>query len=156
MDTIQCHVEERGFPALLRGPEFHGFPLRQNNMACYNGGMFTVFIEGLEFYGYHGVPAEERILGHRYMVDLWLTVASEADASDRIEETVDYGEVGVRVIELATRLKAHTLEHLAGSVCEELLAGYPAVSEVKIRVSKPHPPTPIIAARAGVEMVRKR
>lgn len=118
--------------------------------------MFTVFIEGLEFYGYHGVPAEERILGHRYAVDLWLIVESTAVASDRIEETVDYGEVGVRVVELVTRVKAHTLEHLAGLVCDELLGLYPAVSEVRIRVAKPNPPSPIIAARAGVELVRKR
>jgi 7,8-dihydroneopterin aldolase/epimerase/oxygenase len=118
--------------------------------------MFTVFLEGLEFYGYHGVPAEERVLGHRYTADLYLQVDGSADRTDHIQETVDYSKVGARTIELATEAQAHTLEHLAGHICDHLLAEYPMITKLKIRLAKPLPPCPLIAARAGVELERSR
>jgi len=31
-----------------------------------------VFLEGLRFYGYHGVNPEERALGQRFVVDVYL------------------------------------------------------------------------------------
>ena len=114
--------------------------------------MYTVFLEGLEFYGYHGVPAEERVVGHRYIADLYLQVNGSADKTDHIQETVDYSHVAARTLVLATEAQAHTLEHLAAHICDNLLADYPMIARVKIRLAKPLPPAPIIAARAGVEL----
>src|SRR5690349_3843039 len=75
--------------------------------------MYTVFIRGLEFYGYHGVPAEERFIGHRYRVDLELRVEGTADESDHVSETVDYGAVATFATQVGTNEKAHTVERLA-------------------------------------------
>ncbi|MFY9234068.1 MAG: dihydroneopterin aldolase [Fimbriimonadaceae bacterium] len=118
--------------------------------------MYTIFIDGLEVYAYHGVPAEERILGHRYGVDLSLSVEGSADETDKIGDTVDYGAIGAMVSDLMATSHAHTLEHLARTIAESLLEDQPLISEVFIRVSKPYPPTPIIAAAAGVELTVAR
>ena len=118
--------------------------------------MYTVFIEGLEFYGYHGVPAEEKVIGHRYIADVFMSVDGEADTTDEIADTVDYGDVGQAVMDAVSSKKAHTLEHLARLVCEELLKRFKQVSEVTIRLGKPHPPSPMIAAVAGVEITVAR
>ena len=118
--------------------------------------MYTVFVEGLEFYAYHGVPAEEKVLGHRYVADIYVEVEGAADASDKVSETVDYGELGQRVMEFVKGTEGHTLERLAAKICEDILTRFPLASEVHIKLAKPHPPTPIIAAMAGVELVRKR
>lgn len=118
--------------------------------------MYTIFIEGLEVYAYHGVPAEERTLGHRYAVDLNLSVEGFADETDKIGDTVDYGLVGAKVCGLMATTHAHTLEHLARTIAESLLADQPLIIEVFIRISKPYPPTPIIASAAGVELTLAR
>jgi 7,8-dihydroneopterin aldolase/epimerase/oxygenase len=118
--------------------------------------MYTVFVEGLEFYAYHGVPAEEKVLGHRYIADIYVEVEGGADDSDKVSETVDYGELGLRVMEFVGSTQGHTLERLAAKICEDVLSQFPLVSEVHIKLAKPHPPTPIIAAMAGVELVRRR
>lgn len=114
--------------------------------------MYTVFIHGIEFYGYHGVPAEEQFIGHRYLVDIDLQVDGSADESDHISETVDYGSVGSLVIEVGTGEKAHTVERLARIIGERILDTHKLVKSVRISVAKPHPPTPVIADMAGVEM----
>src|SRR6476620_10545605 len=50
-----------------------------------------VFLEGLQFYAYHGVNPEERVLGQRFLVDV--TIAADlraAGASDDLTQTVSY------------------------------------------------------------------
>jgi 7,8-dihydroneopterin aldolase/epimerase/oxygenase len=118
--------------------------------------VFTVFLNGLEFYGYHGVPAEERVLGHRYKVDLSLQVDGSAPEEDSIHGTVDYGELGIKVLGWATDVQAHTLERLAAILLGKIIEGYPLVQEATIRIAKPLPPAPLIAAEAGVEMTISR
>ncbi len=118
--------------------------------------MFTVFVRGVEFYGYHGVPAEERFIGHRYRVDVKMNVDGHADRTDHVSDTVDYGKVAQTVTEIGTTEKAHTVERLARLIGERILAEHPLALNVTVRVAKPLPPTPVIADEAGVEIELKR
>ena len=54
----------------------------------------TVEIIGLSLYTHHGVTAAEREIGQRIVIDARFDVG-EVDAlvTDRVEDTVDYGEV---------------------------------------------------------------
>ena len=54
----------------------------------------TIEIVGLSLYTHHGVTAEERKIGQRLVLDVRFDVG-EPDAliTDRVEDTVDYGEV---------------------------------------------------------------
>jgi len=118
--------------------------------------MITVFVRGIEFYGYHGVPAEERFIGHRYKVDVEMAVNGHADRTDHISDTVDYGAVATLVTTIGQGEAAHTVERLARLMGERILAEYPLVLGVSVRVSKPLPPAPVIAEEAGAEVELKR
>ena len=50
----------------------------------------TIELQGLVVFGHHGYLEEERRLGQRFLVDLWVDVAGNATETDRIDETVDY------------------------------------------------------------------
>ncbi|OJU61547.1 MAG: dihydroneopterin aldolase [Armatimonadetes bacterium 55-13] len=113
---------------------------------------FTVFVRGIEFYGFHGVPAEERVIGHRYRVDIEMKVAGDADTSDLIEDTVDYGAISVLIARMGQEVKVLTVERLARMMAERLLDGYPTIQDINIRIAKPFPPAPVIALEAGVEL----
>ena len=116
----------------------------------------TVFVRGLEFYGFHGVPAEERVIGHRYVVDLDFAVSTAATETDRVEDSVDYGAAAQRVVRLGQSERFSTVERLARVLADDLLEAFPAVVSVRIRVAKKLPPAPVIAELAGVELVRSR
>ncbi|HRB19555.1 MAG TPA: dihydroneopterin aldolase [Chitinophagales bacterium] len=48
-------------------------------------------LEGMEFYAHHGVYAEERKIGGRYVVDVWVqTDASLAEKEDDLNGTINY------------------------------------------------------------------
>jgi len=118
--------------------------------------MITLFVTGIEFYGYHGVSDEEQRVGHRYIVDLEMDVNSSSERTDAVEDTVDYGEAALLVVEIGTRDRCRTVERLAQQICDTLLERFPRISEVSVRISKRLPPCPVIAEEAGAELVVMR
>ena len=70
----------------------------------------TVEIVGLSLYTHHGVTAAEREIGQRLVLDVRFEVG-EPDAliTDRVEDTVDYGEVCQAVALIAQQRSYRTL-----------------------------------------------
>jgi dihydroneopterin aldolase len=97
----------------------------------------TIELAGLVVFGHHGYLEEERKLGQRFLVDLWVDVNGEATASDRIEDTVDYRGLAGIVREVFAGPERLLLEGLAGAVADGILARFAAVERVRVRVRKP-------------------
>ena len=97
--------------------------------------MITVEVIGLELHGYHGVNEDERRDGQRFLFDLWLDVPDAE--SDRIEDAVDYRDVVALVRELSDGRAYQLLEALSAAIADAVLARFPAVECVKVRVRKP-------------------
>ena len=97
----------------------------------------TIELSGLELWGHHGVLAEEREHGQRFLVDLELELADEsAGTTDRIEDAVDYRDVVATVREVSDGSAFQLLEALASTLADELLARF-ALERVRVRVRKP-------------------
>ena len=75
--------------------------------------MIEIFLQGLEFYGYHGVPDAEREVGHRYRVDLTMQVNSRAEETDDISDSADYAKIGADIVRFGENQQYRTLEKLA-------------------------------------------
>lgn len=118
--------------------------------------MDCIFVESIEFYAYHGASDEEQSVGHRYSVNVRLSVdVSKAGASDNLPDTVNYAAVAARIVEIGTQQQFRLLEALAERMAEALLKVYP-VESVEIEVRKLHPPMNVIASAVGVHIVRTR
>lgn len=115
-----------------------------------------IFVTGLEFYGFHGVPAEERVVGHRYQVDLELTLRTRATLTDDVADSVDYGDVAQQVVRYGQETQFLTVERLGQGLIDLLLDRYSRVDGVWIKVAKLLPPAPVIASAAGIQMYRRR
>ena len=108
---------------------------------------------GLDVYGYHGVDAEERERGQRFLFDITLDVG-DAGASDRIEDAVDYREVAILVREVSDAHKFQLLEALATAVTEALLARFEDIAVARVRVRKPDVALPVEHSAVTVERRR--
>lgn len=53
-----------------------------------------LILRGLKFHGYHGVKAEERKLGQKFLVDVdaWMDLLP-AGKSDNLSDTVSYTDI---------------------------------------------------------------
>jgi dihydroneopterin aldolase len=118
--------------------------------------MYTVLLRGLEFYAYHGVPDEERVVGHRYKVDLEMEVEGDTDTTDDIAGTVDYGAAAQLVTSVAQGHRYRTVERLARAIGQQLLKEHVCIEKLTITLTKRLPPAPIMAEEAGVRLVLKR
>jgi dihydroneopterin aldolase len=115
----------------------------------------TVEIVGLSLYTHHGVTAAEREIGQRLVLDVRFDIG-EPDAliTDRVEDTVDYGEV-CQVIALIAQARSYrTLERLCSVIAERLASQFGAES-VTVKASKPEPPIPLPVEEVSVELWRE-
>jgi dihydroneopterin aldolase len=114
-----------------------------------------VLIEGLTFFGYHGVRPEEQRLGQKFRVDVELTLdLGRAASSDRVADTVNYEEICRLVLEVGRGRRCNLVETLAERIAAVLLKAFPA-QEVLVRVKKTSPPFDGTLTAVGVEIRRR-
>ncbi len=102
--------------------------------------MATIAINGMRFYAHHGCFRQERAIGTHFTVDLvFSTDTSRAERSDDIADTVSYLDV-YQVVKREMQQPSNLLEHVARRVGEAVLHEFPAVTNVKVKVSKLNPP----------------
>ena len=115
----------------------------------------TVEITGLSLYTQHGVTAAERELGQRLVIDVAFELSDcDAMVTDRIEDTVDYGDVCEQVALAAQERSYKTLERLCAAIADRLTDRYGAES-VRVKAAKPEPPIPLPVDEVSVEVWRE-
>jgi dihydroneopterin aldolase len=119
--------------------------------------MDTVLLEGVQFYGYHGVNPEERTQGQRFIVDIELSAdLRAAGQSDDLTRTIDYSAVYRAVQAIVEGPPRRLLEAVAEEIAATLLADFPART-VTVTIRKPAPPLRGAMLRAaGVCIQRER
>ena len=115
----------------------------------------TIEIVGLSLFTHHGVTAAEREIGQRLVLDVRFDVG-EPDAliTDRVEDTVDYGEVCQVIALIAQQRSYKTLERLCAVIADRLASQFNADS-VTVKASKPEPPIPLPVEEVSVEVWRE-
>lgn len=115
-----------------------------------------IHIERLEFRGRVGITAEERSRPQPLAVDVQVDGRLDAAGrSDRIDETVDYGAIARRVVEVGTEKDSQLLEAMAERLFDMLFAEFP-VERVSLWLRKLHPPLNYVTASVGVSLERSR
>jgi 7,8-dihydroneopterin aldolase/epimerase/oxygenase len=115
----------------------------------------TIEISGLSLYTHHGVSAAEREIGQRLLIDLRLDIGeTDATVTDRIEDTIDYGEVCQLVALVAQQRSYRTLERLCSAIADRLLSDF-ELEGVWVKASKPEPPIALPVEDVSVEVWRE-
>lgn len=117
--------------------------------------MDTVFLEGMQFYAYHGVNPEERSLGQRFLIDVELSTSLRAAGrSDDLNDTINYSAAYKRIRAIVEGPPRSLIEAVAEEIATTLLNEFPATGVI-VTVRKPE-----VALRgamlgaAGVRIVR--
>ncbi len=115
----------------------------------------TVEIVGLSLYTHHGVTAAEREIGQRLVLDVRFDVGEpDALVTDRVEDTVDYGEVCQVIALIAQQRSYKTLERLCAVIAERLASQFGA-EMITVKASKPEPSIPLPVEAVSVEVWRE-
>jgi len=119
--------------------------------------MERISIDGLELYARHGVNPEERQHGQVFLLDMLLEAdLSKACGSDNLEDTVNYAKVIKAAAAAFTQRPCNLIERAAEITAQAVLAGFPAVAAVTLRVHKPDAPVKMPFEDISIEIYRRR
>jgi len=115
-----------------------------------------IHVNEMEFWGNHGVFAEETKLGQRFRVTLSLAVdLQEAGQTDDLEKTVNYAEAFFICQKIVETNPAKLVETVAERIATEILTNFKGrVMGCKVMVIKPDPPIPGHYRSIAVEITR--
>ncbi|HLX36129.1 MAG TPA: dihydroneopterin aldolase [Candidatus Limnocylindrales bacterium] len=116
-----------------------------------------IVLSNMAFESRHGVLPREKVEAQRFEVDLELELdLGPAGESDDLTRTVDYGPVHELVRGVVEGPSVELLETLAERIAAAVLAAFPAVEAVTVRVRKPEVRLGGPLDYAGVEITRRR
>lgn len=100
----------------------------------------TIEVRGLSVHAHHGVHEHEQEHGQRFVLDLVLVPSSSLGCeTDRLADTVSYGDAARVAVEVATSTRFDLIERLAAHVADTLLARMP-LERATVTVHKPEAP----------------
>ncbi|KON66566.1 dihydroneopterin aldolase [Peribacillus butanolivorans] len=119
--------------------------------------MDKIFVNKMEFYGYHGVFPEETKLGQRFKVDLTVEAdLAKAGKSDELEDSINYGELYEVCKGVVEGKPFKLVEAVAEEIASELLNKFSSIEKCTVKVYKPDPPIAGHYESVAVEIVRGR
>ncbi len=93
------------------------------------------------FYAYHGNHHEERRLGGKFHVDVEMeTDFTEAAETDDLSKAVNYADIYDLIHESLMNEKFNLIETVAKKIADSVLAAWPMVTRVSVKVRKPGAP----------------
>ena len=119
--------------------------------------MDKIYINNLEFIGYHGVFPEEKKLGQKFQVSVEMSCDTrEAGKTGDLTKSTHYGLVAEDIGKLFLEKSVDLIETCAEDIAQMILRRYPLISEVKVTVKKPWAPLQMHFENVAVEITRKR
>lgn len=113
---------------------------------------YSIQLNGLRFYAYHGVEPQERIVGAYYNIDIELFADLRTSmVSDSISDTINYAEV-TDIIGKIMNQPYNLLERVAGIIVEEIFNHFPSISAVRLTLCKENPPIGVHCHSACVKL----
>ncbi|SFS03868.1 Dihydroneopterin aldolase [Agrococcus baldri] len=121
-----------------------------------DGDSGSIRLEGIRAFGHHGVLPEERRDGQEFVIDVDLSVQVGAAArTDRVSDTVHYGELAQRIVAAVERDPVDLIETLAARLVD-LCMEHPLVEAAHITVHKPSAPVGVPFGDVAVTLGRAR
>lgn len=103
--------------------------------------MMTISLNDLQFEAFHGVHADEKILGNTFIVDCFVKLPEPEALIDRLEQTVDY-QVVYEIIKNEMEVPTPLLETVCMKIERSIRHEFPLVVAVSVSIKKLHPPIP--------------
>lgn len=112
----------------------------------------AIALENVRLYGLHGVGAQERAVGAEFRLDVSVTLPRpDGCMTDEIDDTVSYADI-YEVVREEFSHPSRLIEHVAHRIGTKLLACFPVLQTVEVKVVKIAPPIPGFSGHASVRL----
>jgi len=115
----------------------------------------VIRLNKLQFHAPVGWYEEERLLKSDIEIDVEIKTEIKKAEKDELMHTVNY-ELVYAAVEQVVMIPAKLLETVADRAASEILSSFNSVTEVKLTVTKLHPPLNGKVKSVSVELKKKR
>lgn len=98
---------------------------------------YTTTLTGLEFFSFHGLYAEEKVLGAKFLVDVSVECEINKPISS-LEEAVNY-EIIYHTVKSQMAVAEDLLETVAHKILDVLKKEFAQAKRVEVTIHKPNP-----------------
>ena len=114
-------------------------------------------VERIAIFGRHGLLPEEAVLGQRFYISLDARLdLAPAGRTDDVARTVSYADLTAIAIAIGTERRFNLIEALAEAIAAAVLARFPALDAITVRIDKPSAPVAAILDGISVAITRVR
>lgn len=111
---------------------------------------------GLRFHAFHGVMAQEQLVGNDYLLDVRVRYdLSKAMLSDDVNDTLNYATV-YEMIRQEMQIPSCLLEHVVYRIGNRLMTTFPQIESIDIHLTKKNPPMGADGDGAMIELHLKQ
>jgi 7,8-dihydroneopterin aldolase/epimerase/oxygenase len=114
--------------------------------------MFTINLNKLQFFSFHGLHEEEKVLGGEYEVNLSLDL-DEKGAVLKIEDTVNYEKI-FELIKQRMNIPTALLETVAQDIANLVCSSDNRIRKIRVSVEKKNPPIENIQGSVSVSYIK--
>lgn len=113
--------------------------------------MYTIALNNLGFYSYHGLLKEENLIGNNFTVDIFVGLPDELVSNEDLSSTVNYA-VLFSIIQTAMAVPRQLLETVVQEIHDEVYRLNNHITFIEIRLSKLKPPIDGMTGNAVVTL----
>ncbi len=102
--------------------------------------MSRVELVDMEFFAHHGCFEQERIIGNKFIVNIWVECDCKIPSeTDDINDALNY-QILYDIVKREMEIPSHLLEHVAGRILKSVQSEFPYISAAQVRIDKLNPP----------------
>ena len=97
--------------------------------------MYTISLQNLEFYAYHGYYQEENLIGTNFIVDIHVKIEDKQLNKGDLSQTVNY-EIIFNIVKLRMNIKYILLEQFVKDVHDDILSNFNFAKSIEVIIRK--------------------
>ncbi len=100
----------------------------------------SIKLNDMQFYAYHGVLAQELIVGNHFVVNVHINAdLSLACESDNVDDTINYAVI-YDLVKAEMEHPSKLIEHVAMRIYKSIKTTFPEIINMEVRLTKNNPP----------------
>lgn len=112
--------------------------------------LYTIHLHQLDFFAFHGLYEEERIVGNKFIVSVDVDFEN-TNTITSISETIDYSTI-YEIVKRRMAIATDLIEIVGQDILSEIHQKFPQVKQIKISIQKSNPPIVGFKGNVGVSL----
>jgi dihydroneopterin aldolase len=117
--------------------------------------LLQIHLKNVQFFSYHGIFEEERILGNHFIVNITVNIAVDSMPVLHMNQSIDYVSV-YNLVAKRMAIPTPLLETVITEIAQSILAQFSLALKVEIAIDKITPPIPSFEGKVGVSFTLER